>query len=64
MVTVRDLQFWFKPELSEEQIVEKQMIEIMINLRQMKMTEEARESREQYEREKAEALAKAKNAGK
>lgn len=64
MITVREMQFWFKPELSEEEILEKSMIEIMVNLRQMKMTKEARDARQAYEQAEAERQRKIKEASK
>jgi len=58
---VRDLQAWFIPNLSEDEVLDKYMSEVMVNLLQMQMERKASKARRKYEERQAKQRAKTKS---
>jgi hypothetical protein len=52
------LQKWYLPNLSEQDILSKNMSEIMVNILQMQMESKANRARTKWEKKNAEKLAK------
>lgn len=57
---VRDLQKWYVPNISEEDVLQKPMAEIMVNLLQMKMEVKAAKARNKHDKRIADQKSKNK----